>query len=166
MSALVIGCDPGLDGALALLTSAGELVDVTDMPTLLDGAAGRRAINAPLVAAQARAWGASAAYVELVGARPGEGPVGAFSFGRCRGILEGVFGALGVPVTMLAPAWWKRRAGIPPGKEGAKDAARSEAIRRWPGMADRFALKKHDGRAEGALIGAIGIAHHRTEEGR
>ncbi len=104
----MIGIDPGLGGALALLTSDGALVDLDDMPTLQDGAAGRRAINAPLLAARVRAWGAGQAYCEFVGARPGEGPVGAFSFGRCRGIIEGVLGAQGVPVVMLAPAWWKR----------------------------------------------------------
>ena len=162
MSALVIGIDPGLGGALALLTSDGVLLDLDDMPVLADGAAGRRAINAPLLAARVRAWGAGLAFCELVGPRPGEGAVGAFGFGRSRGIIEGVLGTMAVPVEMIAPAWWKRRIGIPPGKDGAKDLARSEAIRRWPAMADRFARKKDDGRAEAALIAVAGM----TREGR
>ncbi len=156
MSALILGIDPGLGGALALLTSEGMLIDLADMPVLADGAAGRRAINAPLLAARVRAWGAGLAYVEFVGARPGEGPVGAFSFGRCRGVIEGTLGALAIPVEMVAPAWWKRRVGIPPGPD-KKDAARSEAIRRWPGKADLFARVKDDGRAEAALIAAAGL---------
>jgi len=65
--------------------------------------------------------------------------------------------ALGVPVTFIAPAAWKRQVGIKPGKEGAKDAARSEAIRRWPAQAALFARAKDEGRAEAALIGAAGI---------
>ncbi len=156
MSALVIGIDPGLGGALALLTSDGALVDLDDMPTLQDGAAGRRAINAPLLAARVRAWGAGQAFCEHVAARPGEGPVGAFSFGRCRGIIEGVLGSQGVPVVMLAPAWWKRRVDIGPGAD-RKDEARSKAIARWPAMADRFARKRDDGRAESALIAVAGL---------
>jgi len=162
MSALVLGIDPGLGGALALLTSDGVLLDLADMPVLADGAAGRRAINAPLLAARVRAWGAGVAYCELVGPRPGEGAVGAFGFGRSRGIIEGTLGALAIPVEMVAPAWWKRRVGIPPGKVGTKDAARSEAIRRWPARADLFARVKDDGRTEAALIAVAGM----TREGR
>ena len=37
---IVLGIDPGLDGAIAELTEAGELVAVHDMPTLEDGAKG------------------------------------------------------------------------------------------------------------------------------
>ncbi len=157
MSALVLGIDPGVSGAVALLTAEGALIDVVDMPTLADGTAGRRAINAPLLAAQVRVWGPGLAYCEFVGARPGEGAVGAFSFGRCRGVIEGTLGALAVPVQMVAPAWWKRRVGIPPGAD-KKDAARSEAIRRWPAKAALFARKKDDGRAEAALIAVAGMA--------
>ena len=59
---------------------------------------------------------------------------------------------------MIAPPSWKRAVGIAPGKEGAKDAARSEAIRRWPNKAQLFARIKDDGRAEAALIGIAGLA--------
>jgi crossover junction endodeoxyribonuclease RuvC len=97
------------------------------------------------------------AYVELVGARPGEGAVGAFAFGRSRGVVEGVLGALGVPVTFIAPTSWKRAVGLPAGRDGAKDAARSEAIRRWPDQAGLFARVKDDGRAEAALIAVAGL---------
>jgi hypothetical protein len=48
---IVLGVDVGLRGALALLDSeSGEIVDVHDMPVLADGARGRAAINAPLLA--------------------------------------------------------------------------------------------------------------------
>jgi hypothetical protein len=39
----------------------------------------------------------------------------------------------------------------------SKDAARSEAIRRWPDHAAPFARVKDDGRAESALIGIAGM---------
>ena len=100
---------------------------------------------------------ATKAFVEFVGARPGEGAVGAFAFGRSRGICEGVLGALSVSATTIAPAAWKRAVGIPPGKEGAKDAARAEAIRRWPAHSALFARVKDDGRAEAALIAVAGM---------
>jgi crossover junction endodeoxyribonuclease RuvC len=104
---------------------------------------------------------ATQAFVEYVGARPGEGAVGAFAFGRSRGVVEGVLGACGVPVTFLTPPVWKRAVGIPPGKDRAKDDARSEAIRRWPGQAALFARVKDDGRAEAALIAVAGLLRRR-----
>ncbi len=161
--ALVVGIDPGVNGGLALLTTAGDLLDVVDMPVLADGTGGKRAINAPLLAAQLRMWAPARAYCEFVAARPGEGPVGAFAFGRCRGIIEGTLGAIGIPVQMLAPAWWKRRVEIPPGAD-RKDEARSKAISRWPSMADRFARKRDDGRAESALIAVAGLT--RGDDGK
>jgi hypothetical protein len=47
--------------------------------------------------------------------------------------------------------------GLAPGRLGAKDAARSEAIRRWPALAGLFARVKDDGRAEACLIGWAGL---------
>ena len=156
---LVLGVDIGAHGALALVDAdTGELVDVFDMPTLADGPKGRVAVNAPLLAELVYRAHAGHAFVEMVGARPGEGPSGAFAFGRCRGVIEGVLGAAGVPATHLTPAVWKRAVGIPPGKDGAKDMARSEAIRRWPSKAGLFARVKDDGRAEAALIAVAGLA--------
>jgi hypothetical protein len=63
----------------------------------------------------------------------------------------------GLPVAFLTPPHWKRIVGIAPDKDGAKDAARSKAIAVWPSKAKLFELKKHDGRAEAALIGLAGL---------
>jgi crossover junction endodeoxyribonuclease RuvC len=157
MSAPIIGIDVGATGAIALLTGLGEIVWIEDMPCLADGPAGRRAVNAPLLAEIIAKSHATRALVEYVGSRPGEGAVGAFAFGRSRGVIEGVLGALSIPVTMLTPPQWKRIVGIPPGRDGAKDAARSEAIRRWPAHAGLFARVRDDGRAEAALIALAGL---------
>jgi crossover junction endodeoxyribonuclease RuvC len=142
---------------LALLSPAGELLEIADMPILRDGPANRPNVNAPLLSAIVYRWHAGRVYVEHVGARPKEGPTGAFAFGRSRSVIEGVCAAAGLPVAFLAPLVWKRAVGIPPGKDGAKDAARSEAIRRWPYKAELFARVKDDGRAEAALIGLAGM---------
>jgi crossover junction endodeoxyribonuclease RuvC len=157
----IIGVDPGVTGALALVSRAGVLIDVADMPVLRDGAAGRAAVNAPLLAELLARWHARGVACEYVGPRPQEGAVGAFSFGRCRGVVEGVAAALDLPIAFLTPPTWKRIVSIPPGKTGAKDAARSEAIRRWPNMAGHFARKRDDGRAEAALIALAAILRDR-----
>jgi hypothetical protein len=85
----IIGIDIGSKGALALLSPAGELLEIEDMPILRDGPANRPNVNAPLLASIVYRWQATTAFVEFVSARPGEGPTGAFSFGRSRGRHRG-----------------------------------------------------------------------------
>ncbi len=152
----IVGIDVGARGALAKLARSGVLDEVADMPVLHDGPANRANVNAPLLSELLARWHVEAAYIEYVGARPGEGAVGAFAFGRSRGVVEGCCGALGIPVAFLTPPSWKRLVGIPPGRD-AKDAARAEAIRRWPDKAAFFARIRDDGRAEAALIGVAGL---------
>jgi crossover junction endodeoxyribonuclease RuvC len=157
-----LGIDIGAKGALALIDSDLGLIDVADMPILRDGPNSRPTVSAPLLADIVREWRPTAAFVEFVGARPGEGPSGAFAFGRSRGIVEGVLGAIAVPTSWITAPSWKRAIGIPPGKDGAKDAARAEAIRRWPARAEFFARVKDDGRAEACLIAVAGMMRRRA----
>jgi crossover junction endodeoxyribonuclease RuvC len=116
----VLGVDIGSAGALALLTEAGELIDVADMPILRDGPSKRPAVNGPLLAELVGRWRPDRAIIEYVGARPGEGAVGAFAFGRSRGVCEGVLAAFSISATTIAPAAWKRAVGIAPGKDGRR----------------------------------------------
>ena len=152
----IIGVDIGVAGALALLTDAGELVDVWDMPTLHDGPKNRRTINAPLLAEIIYKSHAGRAYVERIGPRPMEGVVGAFAFGDCKGVVRGCLAAAAIPTIFITPVQWKRVVGVPPGKD-MKDMARSNAINRWPALAEKFKRKMDDGRAEAALIGLAGL---------
>jgi len=154
---LILGIDIGLTGAMAILDTEKRLIDVFDMPCLGDGPASRRTINGPLLAELVFKSHATRGFVESVGPRPGEGAVGAFAFGRSRGVVEGVLAIACIPVTWLASPTWKRIVGIPPGKDGAKDLARSKAIAIWPGEAARFARVRDHGRAEACLIGVAGL---------
>ena len=89
---LILGVDIGATDALALLTGAGELVSIEDMPVLADGPASCRSVNASLLAELVYRTHATRAYVEFVNPRPKEGPIGAFAFGRARGVVERVSG--------------------------------------------------------------------------
>jgi len=152
---LILGIDIGVTGGIAVVSTAGELIEVHAMPCLADGHAGRRAVNGPLLASIVFASHATRAFVEHVSARPGEGAVGAFAFGRSRGVIEGVLAAAGVRCQFLTPPTWKRAVGLPPGRD--KDASRAEAIQRWPARAELFSHKKDDGVAEAALIAVAGL---------
>ena len=48
------------------------------------------------------------AAVEKVGARPGQGTVSMFNFGKNAGYIEGVLSALGIPYQLVPPAKWKK----------------------------------------------------------
>lgn len=153
----VLGIDIGVRGGIALLKDNGDLQDAYRMPCLHDGPKHRQTINGPLLAEIVYKSHARAAFIERVGPRPGEGSVGAFAFGDCKGVIRGVLAAASIPSVWITPPQWKRAVGIPPGKEGAKDAARAEAIRRWPSHAWRFSLKNSDGLAEACLIAIAGL---------
>jgi crossover junction endodeoxyribonuclease RuvC len=155
-SMTILGIDPGAHGAIAILDEAGNLLSVEDMPHTTE-ANGKVATNAPLLAAILSGSHARIGFVEFTSARPTDAKAAAFSFGRAKGVIEGVAGALGLPLVFLTPPTWKRIADIPPGTEN-KDLARTRAIARWPQHASLFARKLDIDRAEACLIGVAGMA--------
>ena len=154
MTDVVLGIDPGAHGAVVVFHD-GHPVEIHDAPAL-EVKTGRPAVNAPLLAALIAKTHAAVAYCEHVGARPTDARAAASSFGRSRGVLEGICGALKIPIVFITPPVWKRMAGVAPGAEN-KDAARAVAIAKWPALADLFARKRDIDRAEAALIGRAGL---------
>lgn len=147
---IVLGVDPGLSGALAFYDSRSGDLELLDMPTLKAGTGGKRVIDIHAlvrIVAQ-RADYVDHGFVELVGTRPGEGAVGAFSFGEGYGALKGVLISHGIAVTFVRPAIWKKHLGVP----AAKDGARARASQLMPRHADKWTRVKDDGRAEASLI--------------
>jgi len=148
---MIIGVDPGLSGAIALIAEHGDLVEVHDMP-VVDGL-----VSSALLANLIRGRGVDVAVVEQVSARPGQGVSSMFKFGRSLGVVEGVLSTLGVPVVYVTPGKWKKAMGL----SSDKELSRRRAIDRWPDRAASFARKKDDGRAEAALL----AEYHRTKGG-
>lgn len=151
---MILGIDPGLDGAIAV--ALPRSLRIHDMPTLsiLRGGKNKREID---LAALAKLLAplpmvVCHAFVEQVGAMPGQGVTSMFSFGRSYGSILGILAALKVPVTHVPPVRWKKALQVPAGK----DAARSRASQLLPDSTDLWPLKKHDGRAEAALIAEYG----------
>jgi crossover junction endodeoxyribonuclease RuvC len=150
----VLGIDPGANGALAVV-QGGRLVDLVDMPTLATKRGSRevREVNAALLGSALRKLlPIDAAYIEQVGAMPGQGVSSMFAFGRAVGVVEGVLGALAVPTTRVPPQTWQRSMRV----RGGKDGARERAMQTYPANVDAFARKKDDGRADAALIAGYG----------
>lgn len=145
---MMLGIDPGATGAVAIMSDAGHLIEVTDLPHIKGSG-----LSGAMLAEYLREWDDFRhAFLERVAARPGAGVSGMFNFGRDYGVIQGVLAALLIPVTLVTPAKWKGDLRVP----ADKDAARARAAQLWPGAAGQFARKKDDGRAEAALIGLWG----------
>jgi crossover junction endodeoxyribonuclease RuvC len=149
---IIIGIDPGIIGAWAILDDLGAITTGGDLPVAGEGA--RRMVAAPLFSAVIQRYRPAIAVLERVGAMPRQGIASTFKFGRAVGVIEGVLGALACPVTYVAPAIWKKHFQL--GND--KEQSRQRAIEIWPAeAADLFARKLDHGRAEAALIGLWGL---------
>ena len=153
----IIGIDPGLSGAIAVLY--GETLRVIDMPTMTverNGKAKRQVSASELAELIYSCQGEDChVYCERVGAMAGQGVTSVFSFGRSFGMIEGILAAFKLPVTYVAPATWVKAVGRGQGK----DASRARAMELFPNNQTDFKRVKDDGRADAALIAYWGSRH-------
>ncbi|EAS3170743.1 hypothetical protein DOV11_19475 [Salmonella enterica] len=148
--AAVLGIDPGCSGSLVLITEQGGYIDHLAMPTIKVGTKSR--VNGAAVAAWIRQYGITHAYLEQVGAMPGQGTASMFTFGHAAGVAEGILQGLNIPYTLVTPQAWKKSADL---IGSDKDAARSRAIQLYP------ELRALDAKAKGqAIADALLIARH------
>jgi crossover junction endodeoxyribonuclease RuvC len=147
MTALTIGIDPGLSGAVAVLDQAGDLVSVTDLPVIrdlslawIDGGSLQSIILDALQGRQARA------IVERVSSMPGQGVASSFQFGVGFGSVLSVLQAMHIAIEFVTAAVWKKSYGL--GKD--KHASLHKARLLYPTA--ELHLAKHDGRAESLLL--------------
>jgi len=153
----VLGIDPGLQGALALLDTQDRFIDcIFDMP-VTDGRVDPTKLAAIVDLLKLR--GTIHAAVELVSSMPRQ--AGAFNFGVSAGVVHGVLGALGVPMSLVSPGVWKPACGLrrlpSESKAGAKARARELASHLWPERTADFKRVMDTDRAEAALIARFWI---------
>ncbi len=146
----ILGIDPGLTGALALLSDDG--LSVFDIPTLKVRTRGREVVWSEVARWVDAAGHIDHAVIEAVAAMPGQGVSSMFKFGYIAGGLRGIVAAHFIPSTSVAPKRWKRDMAVP--KE--KDGARARASELFPSHCDLFLRVKDHGRAESALIALWG----------
>jgi hypothetical protein len=151
----IVGVDPGLAGAVAVLDAHGTLAALADTPTLtlkvqrgtrqVYDVSGMTALLRPYTGLQCHVC------IEESQPMPGQGTRSMFTTGYGYGLWIGILASLALPYTSVRPGIWKRSLAL--GKD--KEAARWRAMQLYPGADLR--LKKHHGRAEALLLAAYGL---------
>jgi crossover junction endodeoxyribonuclease RuvC len=154
---VILGIDPGLSGAIAVLDLSNNLLAVHDMPTttIRSGKSDKRQLSEAMLSSLVKQTNAQHSYLEFVSARPGQGVSSMFNFGVGYGAIRGVLAGLGVPMSTVTPAKWQRDLNLAKGK----DANRARAAQLFPEFAYLFSRVKDDGRADAALIAWWGARH-------
>jgi crossover junction endodeoxyribonuclease RuvC len=149
----IIGIDPGKEGAIALI-DGHHLMHVFDMP-LLKLKKGTKVCGHTLHAHLAELLHPyppiDLALIENVHATPQMGVTSAFDFGRSFAMAEMAIISRGIRLEYVQPQTWKKALGLNADKSSSLALARAK----WPD-GDSFKLKKHEGRAEAALIAEYG----------
>lgn len=149
MTKYILGVDVGMNGALSLYSDY-ELI-IKDMPTFKRNKTNRvdcHDLNDFIFNHHTEI---NHAYIEQVNAF-GMGASSAYNFGWSCGVIEALICAHNIPFTYVTPQKWKKTMDCPKDK----DAARMRATQLMPEYKNKWPLKKHDGRAESALIAMYG----------
>jgi hypothetical protein len=150
----IVGIDPGLSGAIAVLAADGALVALCDTPVLtLKVARGtKQCYDIPGLVALLSPYAGTGRHVviEESQAMPGQGVRSMFTCGYGYGLWLGILAALRIPYTPIRPVVWKKAFSL--GKD--KEQARLRAMQLFP--AADLRLKRHHGRAEALLLASWG----------
>ena len=91
-------------------------------------------------------------FLEKTTALPKISGIAGYSMGHSEGFILGLLTGFNLPYTLVRPNEWKRAMECPADKDGA----RLRASQLLPQFSHNWPLKKHDGRAEAALISLYG----------
>lgn len=150
------GVDPGVKGGVAVIDTDHLTLTCVPMPLELVGAKDRKLVSASNLVGILKWFELDHLYLEEVGVRPGEGTVGAFSFGRGLGRIEGAAAGCRIPVSLVKPQLWKSKLGVSAEKE--RCVAKAEAL--FPCARHLFRGPRgglNDGPAEACLIALYGV---------
>lgn len=137
---IYIGIDPGVSGALAVLSEGREAQVMT-----WDPEAYRDALRAVSVAGEG-----AVACLEKVSAMPKQGVTSMFNFGENFGYIRGLLEANGIPYELVTPKKWQKEFSVTD-KNGPIEVCK----RLFPGVSLRRTEKcrnDHDGMSDALLM--------------
>ena len=148
----IIGIDPGLSGAIAVLEN-NKFLNVFEMPVMSEGKKNKRQLNSALLVNLLKENVLNneevAVVVEQVNAMPGQGVTSMFNFGQTFGAIKGICAALGFPIFFVRPSKWKKYFEL---INSSKDSSRTKAIEMYPKLSNQLAKKKDVNKSDAILI--------------
>ena len=138
----IIGIDPGLSGAIAVLEDI-KVLSLFEMPVMAEGKKNKRQLNSAqlvnIIKENTNDDEEIAVIVEQVNAMPGQGVTSMFNFGQTFGAIKGVCAALGLPIFFVRPSKWKKHFEL---INSSKDASRTKVIEMYPSFSKQLAKKR------------------------
>jgi len=148
----IIGIDPGLSGAIAILEN-NKVIEVLEMPTMAEGKKNKKQLNSAQLVSQLKSYVIDkdeiAVVVEQVNAMPGQGVTSMFNFGQTFGAIKGVCAALELPIFFVRPLKWKKYFDL---VNSSKDASRTKVIEMYPSLSKILSKKKDVNKSDAILI--------------
>ena len=148
----IIGIDPGLSGAIAVLEDI-KVLSLFEMPVMAEGKKNKRQLNSAqlvnIIKENTNDDEEIAVIVEQVNAMPGQGVTSMFNFGQTFGAIKGVCAALGLPIFFVRPSKWKKYFEL---INSSKDASRTKVIEMYPSFSKQLAKKKDVNKSDAILI--------------
>ena len=149
---IIIGIDPGLNGAIAVLKN-NKVLDIFDVPVMPEGKKNKRQLNSALLVNLIKENIIDneevAVVVEQVNAMPGQGVTSMFNFGQTFGAIKGVCAALELPIFFVRPSKWKKHFEL---INSSKDASRTKVIEMYPSLSNQLSKKKDVNKSDAILI--------------
>ena len=148
----VIGIDPGLSGAIAVLEDK-KVLGIFDMPVMAEGKKNKRQLNSAqlvnVIKSNINLDEEISVVVEQVNAMPGQGVTSMFNFGQTFGAIKGVCAALNLPIFFVRPSKWKKYFEL---INSSKDSSRTKVIEMYPSLSNKLSKKKDVNKSDAILI--------------
>tara|TARA_B100000886_G_scaffold54240_1_gene33295 strand:+ start:4862 stop:5356 length:495 start_codon:yes stop_codon:yes gene_type:complete len=148
----IIGIDPGLSGAIAVLEDK-RVLSIFDMPVMAEGKKNKKQLNSAqlvnILKENTKISEDVAVVVEQVNAMPGQGVTSMFNFGQTFGAIKGVCAALSLPIFFVRPSKWKKHFEL---INSAKDASRTKVIEMYPSLSNQLTKKRDVNKSDAILI--------------
>ena len=148
----IIGIDPGLNGAIAVLQD-NKVKEIFDVPVMPEGKKNKRQLNSAQLVKLLKDIISDneeiVVIVENVSAMPGQGVTSMFNFGQTFGAIKGICAALGLPITLVRPSKWKKHFDL---INSSKDASRTKVIELYPSLSHQLTKKKDVNKSDAILI--------------
>ena len=149
---IIIGIDPGLSGAIAILDDK-KVLSVFEMPVMAEVKKNKRQLNSAqlvnIIRENIKKNEEAVVVVEQVNAMPGQGVTSMFNFGQTFGAIKGVCAALELPIFFVRPSKWKKHFEL---INSSKDSSRTKVIEMYPSLSGQLTKKKDVNKTDAILI--------------